>query len=127
MINEILSLEVLSNLSFKGASGSNLPSRNAALNQAKRDAGVPKSQQPVSVDKVKMTGPDYAGGHVVKDSNGNIVITRQYVYTDLDGTPVYIQEHTYPHTGSDGPHFNVKPEADLRNGVYPGIKEHYPC
>ena len=103
MINEILSLEVLSNLSFKGASGSNLPSRNAALNQAKRDAGVPKSQQPVSVDKVKMTGPDYAGGHVVKDSNGNIVITRQYVtgqyylraryYNPVIGR--FLQEDTY--------------------------------
>ncbi|MCX7920801.1 MAG: S8 family serine peptidase [Clostridia bacterium] len=105
---------------------SELPGRNGALNQAKRDANILRNQKPDYIDKVKMTGAESRGGHVVKDANGKIIETREYHYTNRFGEEVVIQEHSAPHIGSDGPHFNVRPITDTRNGVFPGTKEHYP-
>lgn len=96
------------------------------MNEAKRDANIPKSTQPDKVEHEYMSDPDYAGGHKIKDSNGNLIETRVYYYTNNNGEVVVIQEHSYPHIGSDGPHFNVRPIDDTRHGVFPGTQEHYP-
>ena len=103
-----------------------LPGRNGALNQAKRDANILRNQKPDYIEKVKMTEAESRGGHVVKDANGNVIETREYHYTNRFGEEVVIQEHSAPHVGSEGPHFNVRPITDTRNGVFPGTKEHYP-
>jgi len=102
------------------------PGRNGALNQAKRDAGILRSRKPDFVESVPMRQPSYAGEHVIKDASGNIIYTRQYHYTNKLGERVVIQEHSAPHIGSNEPHFNVRPITDLRNGIFPGTKEHYP-
>lgn len=62
----------------------------------------------------------------IKDAKGNVIYTREYHYTNSSGEHVVIQEHSAPHIGSDGPHFNVRPITDTRNGVFPGTKGHYP-
>lgn len=72
-----------------------------------------------------MREPEYAGGHVIKDAKGNVIYTREYHYTNSSGEHVVIQEHSAPHIGSDGHHFNVRPITDTRNGVFPGTKGHY--
>ncbi|MBQ3422938.1 MAG: hypothetical protein IJH34_15075, partial [Romboutsia sp.] len=102
-----------------------LPGRNGALNQAKKDANILRTQHPDDVVKVKMTEAESRGGHVIKDENGNMVECREYYYTNREGEKVIIQEHVYPHVGSPGPHFNVRPSTDPRNGVFEGTKEHY--
>ncbi len=103
-----------------------LPGRNGALNEAKRDANILRNQKPDYIEKVKMTEAESRGGHVIKDANGKIIETREYHYTNRFGEEVVIQEHSAPHIGSEGPHFNVRPVTDTRNGVFPGTKDHYP-
>lgn len=66
------------------------------------------------------------GGHVIKDENGKVVKVRVYEYTNIFGEKVIIQEHVYPHIGSEGPHFNVRPFDKQRTGVFDGTKPHYP-
>ena len=36
----------------------------------------------------------------------NVIETREYHYTNRFGEEVVIQEHSAPHVGSEGPHFN---------------------
>ncbi|MDE5778058.1 MAG: hypothetical protein K2I10_06070 [Lachnospiraceae bacterium] len=48
------------------------------------------------------------------------------MYTNRKGDKVLIQEHSAPHVGSNGPHFNVRKIDSPRKGNYPGTKEHYP-
>jgi len=109
-----------------GGVKSELPERNGALNQAKRDANILRSKQPDKIVKVKMTEAKSRGGHVIKDTDGKIIEIREYHYTNRFNEKVIIQEHSAPHIGSDGPHFNVRPISDTRNGVFPGTKDHYP-
>nr|WP_261804217.1 RHS repeat-associated core domain-containing protein [Serratia marcescens] len=50
-------------------------SRNEAFRAAKRDAGISMGQQPEVVKKVQLTDRD---GHVIKDSNFNVLESREY-------------------------------------------------
>ncbi|MDP4095824.1 HNH/endonuclease VII fold putative polymorphic toxin [Paenibacillus sp. P96] len=110
---------------FGGGTGE--VSRNGALNQAKRDAGIPRSQQPEAVKRVDMRSAQHEGGHVIKDSNGKVISTREYVYTNKDGKKIVIQDHSAGHQkGGQGPHFNVRPADNTRTGKVPGTMEHYP-
>ncbi|MBL1231007.1 hypothetical protein IW492_17420 [Enterococcus sp. BWB1-3] len=104
-----------------------LPGRNGALNQAKKDANIPKSQQPDSVTSTPMRQAEYEGGHVIKDADGNIINTREYNYTNSDGKKITIQDHGAGHEkGGQGPHFNVRPSENTRTGKVEGTLEHYP-
>ncbi|WP_333778526.1 HNH/endonuclease VII fold putative polymorphic toxin, partial [Streptomyces sp. IBSBF 3136] len=103
-------------------------SRNAAFREAKRDLGLPMSQQPDEIRMVPMT--DRTGQQVMDDSF-NPVMTREYVYTRSDGSRVIIQDHGYGHyygeggVGDQGPHFNVRPWENPRTGKVPGTAQHY--
>lgn len=106
------------------------PSRNAALNEAKRDLGIPRSQHPDSVDRIPMTDQS---GRTIMGENGQPITTREYTYTRPDGSRVIIQDHGAGHdfgevdgTGNQGPHFNVRPPENTRTGSVPGTQAHYP-
>ncbi|MCO1604046.1 DNRLRE domain-containing protein [Desulfosporosinus nitroreducens] len=111
-----------------GAGNANLlQGRNGALNQAKRDAGILRSQHPDAVESVPMKSAPHEGGHVIKDANGNVIYTREYYYTNQDGKNIIIQEHSAGHPkGGQGPHFNVRPIENPRTGSVPGTNAHYP-
>ncbi|RLP06092.1 HNH/endonuclease VII fold putative polymorphic toxin [Propionibacterium australiense] len=102
-------------------------SRRDALRSAKRDAGVPMSEQPSSVERVNMT--DKFDRNVL-DSDGLPISTREYHYTGQGHDPVVIQDHAAGHVfddgGSVGQHFNVKPPENTRTGKVPGTYSHYP-
>ena len=98
--------------------------RTGAFNGAKRDAGIPRGQQPESIRITAMT--DKFGKQIL-DSNGKPVMTREYIYKRGDGTTIIIQDHSAGQTvGGHGPHFNVRPIQDPRHGVVPGTQPHYP-
>ncbi|MEU8087407.1 HNH/endonuclease VII fold putative polymorphic toxin, partial [Micromonospora sp. NPDC049101] len=102
--------------------------RNGALNQAKRDLGIPRSQHPDAVNRVPMTDK---WGRRILDENNRPIITREYVYTRPDGSKVVIQDHAAGHqfdggVGNQGPHFNVRPPENTRTGHVPGTTDHYP-
>ena len=106
------------------------PGRKGAIKKAKKDAGIPRGQQPQRVEKVAMTDKF---GNTVKDKSGKPVMTREYHYESPDGKKVVIQDHGSGHqfgepggVGDQGPHFNVRPASDTRNGKVPGTAEHYP-
>src|SRR5699024_7570010 len=102
-------------------------SRNGAFNEAKRDAKIPRGQQPDIVKKEPMRHADHEGGHVMKDSNGHVIYTREYHYTNQDGKKVIIQDHSAGHSkGNQGPHYNVTPSENPRTGKVPDTKDHYP-
>ena len=108
----------------------NMCSRKKAFNEAKRDANIPTSQQPSKVERVKMTEPDYAGGHTLLDKNGNVQYSREYHFVNNRGEEIVIQDHSFGHTfddgvGNQGSHFNVRPADDVRNGSVKGTKPHY--
>jgi len=102
--------------------------RNAALNEAKRDLGIPRSQHPDAVTKVPMRDRN---GKTILGADGKPLMTREYKYTRPDGTKVVIQDHSARHqfgqrgVGDQGPHFNVRPPEKTRTGSVPGTKEHY--
>ncbi|VEH89193.1 HNH/endonuclease VII fold putative polymorphic toxin [Propionibacterium australiense] len=102
-------------------------SRRDALRSAKRDAGVPMSEQPSSVERVNMT--DKFDRNVL-DSDGLPISTREYHYTGQGHDPVVIQDHAAGHVfddgGSVGQHFNVRPPENTRTGKVPGTYSHYP-
>lgn len=104
-----------------------MPSRRGALREAKRDADIPYSQEPFDIRMEDMTDPGYQGGHVVKDSNGKVVWTREYYYKNRKGETIIIQDHSAGHDkGNQGSHFNVRPGNKTRNGKVSGTKKHYP-
>ncbi|MFC6970349.1 HNH/endonuclease VII fold putative polymorphic toxin, partial [Paraburkholderia dipogonis] len=112
------------------ASASKFPSRNAALRAAKRDAGIPMRQQPDRVDLVNLT--DRSGKNILGE-NHQPIKTREYTFTREDGSQIVIQDHWPGHSygpagtpGNQGPHVNVRPIEDTRNGTVPGTLEHYP-
>ncbi|MFO1052186.1 MAG: HNH/endonuclease VII fold putative polymorphic toxin [Planctomycetota bacterium] len=106
-----------------------LPGRSGALNEAKRDLGIPRNKHPDGVSREPMTRSD---GSRVLGPDGRPIITRVYTYTRPDGSQVLIQDHSAGHefrdggAGDQGPHLNVRPPEDPRNGVVPGTKPHYP-
>ncbi|MCY1019272.1 HNH/endonuclease VII fold putative polymorphic toxin [Pyxidicoccus sp. MSG2] len=104
-----------------------LPTRRGALNQARRDLGIPRSQQPQSVNRVPMTDP---GGNRILNDARKPIMTREYTYTRPDGSKVVIQDHSAGHrfgegVGDQGPHFNVRPPENTRTGKVPGTLDHY--
>ena len=110
----------------------NTSSRRDALRQAKRDAGIPNSQQP-KVHKVELKdakgGKDGKGG-TVYDKNHNPVQTRNYTYTNRKGETIIIQEHNRGHTLATSnhgkePHFNVRPIENVNTGSVSGTHGHY--
>ncbi|MFK4007660.1 T7SS effector LXG polymorphic toxin [Bacillus safensis] len=104
-----------------------LPSRHGALNEAKKDAGILRSQHPESIRRVEMRTAPHEGGRVIKDEYGKIIWTKEYLYTNNKGQKIIIQDHSAGHKkGGQGPHFNVRPFDNPRTGKVPGTKEHYP-
>ncbi|OLP66086.1 Ribonuclease YxiD [Bacillus pumilus] len=103
-----------------------LPSRHGALNDAKKDAGIPRSQHPEATRRVEMRTAPHEGSRVMKDKNGKIIWTKEYIYTNNKGQKIIIQDHSAGHEkGGQGPHFNVRPFDNPRTGKVPGTKEHY--
>lgn len=101
--------------------------RKGALREAKRDAGIPMAEQPYDVRRNPMREAEFEGGHVVKDSNGHVIMTREYYYKNQDGNTIVIQDHSAGHIkGEQGSHFNVRPDYNTRNGHVPGTQDHYP-
>jgi hypothetical protein len=109
-------------------SSKTLPSRNAAFREAKRDLGIPNSQQPESLRKEPMA--DRSGRRVLNDK-GIPVETREYSFTGSNGDRVIIQDHSAGHSfggggvGDQGPHFNVRPFNNPRAGRVPGTAGRY--
>ncbi|MFY0575470.1 HNH/endonuclease VII fold putative polymorphic toxin [Cystobacter fuscus] len=105
-----------------------LPGRSGALNKAKQDLGILRSQHPDSVRRVPMT--DSNGNRILNDAKQPIM-TREYTYTRPDGSKVLIQDHSAGHkfgeggVGDRGPHFNVRPPENPRTGHVPGTQDHY--
>nr|WP_163504086.1 DUF637 domain-containing protein [Halomonas socia] len=102
--------------------------RSGALRAAKRDLGIPSSQAPDAINRVRMTDQN---GEAVLDSSGRPIMTREYMYTRPDGTRVIIQDHSAGHqfgqggVGDQGTHFNVRPPENPRTGYVPGTRKHY--
>ncbi|WP_159245292.1 RHS repeat-associated core domain-containing protein [Pseudomonas koreensis] len=118
-----------------------LVSRRGAFRQAKLDSGVPKVQQPdIQIDEVsgKQKQFTYANmtdrkGNNILDSSGMPIITREYKYTREDGFILILQDHSAGHKygdinnrGDQGPHINVRPADDRRNGKVKNTSDHYP-
>ena len=104
----------------------NAKSRREALRQAKRDARIPMNQQP----KIMRENLEDGHGNTVLGPNYEPVTTRNYHYTNIDGKPVIIQEHSMGHekaTPCHGaePHFNVRPIDNPRTGSFPSTHGHY--
>ena len=108
------------------ALGDDFIGRSGAFKQAKRDLGIPRSQQPDKVRKEPMT--DKYGKSVLGD-NGKPIMTREYDYTTPDGQKVTIQDHSAGHQfldgGAESSHFNARPTSDTRHGQVPGTQSHY--
>ena len=105
--------------------------RKAALREAKSDAGIPKTQQPQKVEKVKMTSAESTGSYAILDDKGKVIYTREYHYTNTNGGKIIIQDHGAGHQfangiGNQGSHFNVRPANNPRTGKVKGTLGHYP-
>lgn len=102
--------------------------RSGALNAAKRDADVPRSQHPDSVSRVPLTDRN---GKTILGDDGKPIMTREYTYTSADGSKVVVQDHSAGHSfgqkgvGDQGSHFNVRPPENTRTGSVPGTQDHY--
>ncbi|MDT3400675.1 RHS repeat-associated core domain-containing protein [Streptomyces sp. B1866] len=105
-----------------------LQSRSAAFREAKRDLGIPVSQQPDLIRIEPMT--DRTGRQLI-DKEGQRILTREYVFTRGDGRRFVIQDHSAGHQfgqggiGDQGPHLNVRPYDQPRTGKVPGTAQHY--
>ena len=111
-----------------GAEGSSSTvGRSGAFGGAKRDAGIPRSQQPDSVSRIPMTDRN---GKAILGSDGKPIMTREYTFTRPDGSKVVIQDHFAGHNfggvGDQGPHFNDRPPENTRTGKVSGTQPHYP-
>lgn len=101
--------------------------RNGAFRAAKRDAGIPMSEQPFDIQYEPMREASFEGGHIIKDANNNIVMTREYYFRNNSGETVIIQDHGFGHIkGGQGSHFNVRPEYNTRTGHINSTLDHYP-
>ncbi|MEJ7659566.1 MAG: HNH/endonuclease VII fold putative polymorphic toxin [Hymenobacter sp.] len=79
----------------------------ALYKEAKRDAGVPRGQQPESRNKVPMTDRN---GKTVLDKNGNPIMTRETTHTSTNGQKVVIQDHGAGHQFGEG---GLETKADI--------------
>ncbi|MHC8300485.1 HNH/endonuclease VII fold putative polymorphic toxin [Pseudomonas sp. ZS1P83] len=122
-----ISFEGNDRVKLDGLNGPKVVSRPGALNAAKRDLGIPRSQHPDAVNRVPMT----RNGEKILGSDHKPIMTREYTYTRPDGSKVVIQDHSAGHefgqggVGDQGPHLNVRPPENTRNGTVPGTEEHY--
>jgi hypothetical protein len=84
-------------------------SRHDAFRQAKRDAGIPVTQQPEKPSElIFLTGSPSQGNHrIIDPQTGQIIPTRAYIFTDTNGNKKIILEHSFGHTGVTGSHFQV--------------------
>jgi RHS repeat-associated protein len=105
-------------------------SRNEAFRAAKRDAGIPMNQRPSKVEMVNLTDRN---GHNILGDNYKPLKTREYTFTRPGKEDIVIQDHSPGHIygpdgtqGNQGPHINVRPKSDTRNGNIDGTLEHYP-
>ncbi|MGF6328943.1 RHS repeat-associated protein [Pseudomonas sp. BS3782 TE3695] len=116
-------------------------SRRGAFRQAKADAGILRGQQPdIQLDEVTGRPSQFTyanmtdiNGKNILNSIGMPIKTRQYMYTREDGFKLILQDHAAGHRfgadnkkGDQGPHFNVRPADDPRNGKVENTNEHYP-
>ena len=97
-------------------------SRSGAFRQAKRDAGIPISQQPDAVNHVEMRG--------ARNPDGAVIQSREYVFKTGPET-IIIQDHSSGHQLYSGeaasPHFNVRKTTKYNIPIkHPeGAKDHY--
>ncbi|MDT3314117.1 RHS repeat-associated core domain-containing protein [Pseudomonas sp. rhizo66] len=116
-------------------------SRRGAFRQAKVDAGIPKGQQPdIQTDDVSGRQKQFTyvnmtdrKGNNILDSSGKPIITREYRFTRKDGFILILQDHSAGHKygdinnrGDQGPHINIRPAHDARNGKVKNTSDHYP-
>ncbi|WP_165857447.1 RHS repeat-associated core domain-containing protein [Marinobacter sp. JSM 1782161] len=105
-----------------------LPSRRAAFREAKRDLGIPQSQNPEEVNRVPLTD---SNGHSILGEDYMPVMTREYIFRRSDNSQIVIQDHSAGHefgdggAGDQGPHFNVRPIQNTRTGSVSGTRAHY--
>ncbi|MCU1763669.1 HNH/endonuclease VII fold putative polymorphic toxin [Pseudomonas sp. 14P_8.1_Bac3] len=71
-------------------------------------------------------------GKNILNEKGFPIRTRQYFFTREDGVKLILQDHAAGHRfgakngqGDQGPHFNVRPADDPRNGKVENTAEHY--
>ena len=103
--------------------GEKIPSRRGALREAKRDADIPYNQYPFDIVYTPMREAEHEGGHIIKNFNGKVIVTREYYYKNRSGQIIVIQDHGAGHKkGNEGSHFNVRPADKIRTGT----KKHYP-
>ncbi|MFI5659278.1 DUF6531 domain-containing protein [Streptomyces sp. NPDC051684] len=116
-----------------------LLTKQGAFRAALRDLGIKKRQQPISIERVDMTKPNleavkwpHTKFNLMKGRAGETIKTKEFHYIRDDGSEVVIQDHSAGHiygradrVGDVGPHFNVRPVSDTRNGKVPGTAEHY--
>ena len=101
--------------------------RRGAFNEAKQDLGIPRTQQPTSVERVPLTDRNK---QPILRADGQALKSREYHYI-INGKRVVIQNHSAGHyygkgdKGNQGSHFNVRPIENTRTGKVPGTKEHY--
>ncbi len=113
----------------EGVGGARIASgRSGALNEAKRDLGIPRSQHPDSVGRVPLVDRN---GKNILGTDAKPIMTREYTYTRPDGSKTIIQDHSAGHrfgqggAGDQGAHFNVRPPENTRTGSVSGAKDHY--
>ena len=89
-------------------------SSQAAKNQAKRDAGIPRSQNPYYVNYAEPTN---------KNNNkisGMAPMRQEWYHTDKYPTGVILQQHPDGHPNLDpntAPHWHARPASNPRHGV----------
>jgi hypothetical protein len=108
------------------AKGEDFGSRSEAFRQAKRDAGIPVSQNPASVNSRVKLYDEY--GQTLKYPDGSVVYSREYSFVNQNGEGVVIQNHAFGHTidGEYTPaHFNVRPIGNRETGYVKGTLDHY--
>ncbi|MEV4558190.1 putative T7SS-secreted protein [Kitasatospora sp. NPDC049285] len=105
------------------------PCREAAKQQALRDAGVPEGAEPLEERLVPATTPR---GKQILDANHQPVYFKEEVYLNADDELVVFQDHHTGHLYGEGgvgdqpPHVHVRPFDDPRNGqMPPPAQEHY--
>ncbi len=87
-------------------------------------------QQPSKVEMVNLTDRN---GHNILGNDYQPIKTREYTFTRPGKEDIVIQDHSPGHIygpegtpGNKGPHINVRPKSDTRNGHIDGTQEHYP-
>ncbi|MBX2921176.1 MAG: hypothetical protein KF746_03210, partial [Chitinophagaceae bacterium] len=116
MRKDIVNLKTEGNKSFGGQNDTQSETRKEALNNAKEQNSIPRSQQPDKTIKPNTPEGDKAGL-----DNRNV---RQYEYTNSKGEKVIVREdkpaqYNSGGTGDQGPHFNAGKASDNK------LKQHH--